>query len=680
MSTFDGIVAEFPEIRIDFFRRQPDQLPALACFLSHVHSDHLAGLETLRSPFVYCSQATREILLRLERYTCRINHVCGILEARQQTYKHLRKVLKSLPLEAPTVIELRHGLNIQVTLFDANHCPGSTMFLIEGQGKAILYTGDIRAEPWFVNALVRNPCILEYTCGLKALDKIYLDTSFLADIPFQTKSEGIADLLAKVQRYPEDTVFHLQAWTFGYEDVWIALSKALNSRIHVDDYKLRIFNSLKSRSSDQPFSPEFHLAAGAAVLTGHMCGNTQHLGCLTSDTSVRIHSCEKANMCSIAKDPSVVSIRPVVCRLPGGESMMEKGVGGGGTDFSREAELGCITHEDVYALLESLPAWEKVDGETQKDIKALLASMSSSGRDLALNVSIEQFGQNLSADMSSLIQSLVNRLRSKTAVPKTPVDEQPDILPRVILFPFARHSPYRELCELVKVFGPKDIWPCTVDKRWIEKTITVESLFGKYCSEQIFEHDKQMAPLIAQEHEKRSREVRTPTVDSQCETSFEVTPQSRPIQEQEVLTRLQLPNASAENVQAQTSHPTHASSSKEPSSVSAIHSDLHSKTRTGQDHASPSQREAERGDKSNTAARKRPYQELDDTSEGSQDSARTDSQMTDMAIDSVSSLGRSALRQDAYEAMLNNTSGGGAWVPISLLSTDANHHDAEVEL
>jgi hypothetical protein len=103
--------------------------------------------------------------------------------------------------------------------------------VIEGQGKAILYTGDIRAEPWFVNALARNPTILEYTHDLKTLDKLYLDTSFLQDIPFQTKSEGIADLLAKVQRYPDDTVFHLQAWTFGYEDVWIALSKALKSRV-----------------------------------------------------------------------------------------------------------------------------------------------------------------------------------------------------------------------------------------------------------------------------------------------------------------------------------------------------------------------------------------------------------------------------------------------------------------
>jgi hypothetical protein len=33
---------------------------------------------------------------------------------------------------------------IQVTLFDANHCAGAVMFLIEDQGNAILYTGDIR--------------------------------------------------------------------------------------------------------------------------------------------------------------------------------------------------------------------------------------------------------------------------------------------------------------------------------------------------------------------------------------------------------------------------------------------------------------------------------------------------------------------------------------------------------
>jgi phosphoribosyl 1,2-cyclic phosphodiesterase len=35
---------------VDFFRSHPDLRPPLACFLSHIHSDHLAGLENLRSP------------------------------------------------------------------------------------------------------------------------------------------------------------------------------------------------------------------------------------------------------------------------------------------------------------------------------------------------------------------------------------------------------------------------------------------------------------------------------------------------------------------------------------------------------------------------------------------------------------------------------------------------------
>ena len=103
--------------------------------------------------------------------------------------------------------------------------------MIEGDGKAILYTGDIRSEPWYVNAIARNPNVVEYTSGIKRLDKIYLDTSFTSNVPFQTKADGLAELLRKVSKYPDDTIFHFQAWTYGYEDVWIALSRALNSPV-----------------------------------------------------------------------------------------------------------------------------------------------------------------------------------------------------------------------------------------------------------------------------------------------------------------------------------------------------------------------------------------------------------------------------------------------------------------
>lgn len=87
--------------------------------------------------------------------------------------------------------------------------------MIEGDGKAVLYTGDIRSEPWWVNYVARNPSLIEYSMGLRTLDRIYLDTSMLDDFPLQTKAEGLHELLEKVARYPKDTVFHMQAWTYG---------------------------------------------------------------------------------------------------------------------------------------------------------------------------------------------------------------------------------------------------------------------------------------------------------------------------------------------------------------------------------------------------------------------------------------------------------------------------------
>ena len=91
------------------------------------------------------------------------------------------------------------------------------------------------AEPWWVNSLVRNPVVIPYTHGHKILDRIYLDTTFASkkDIyrKFPAKSAGLAELLEKVSKYPKATVFHFNAWTLGYEDVWVALSNFLRSQV-----------------------------------------------------------------------------------------------------------------------------------------------------------------------------------------------------------------------------------------------------------------------------------------------------------------------------------------------------------------------------------------------------------------------------------------------------------------
>ena len=132
MSTFDGHIREFPYLQVDYFRggaAEPGRPAPRACLLSHVHSDHLAGLDTHRGPFVYYSAATRALVLRLTRRPGRLAFACGDTVAPARSpYRHLGGLLKALPLDTPVSIETSPGHDVQVTLFDANHCVGAVMF------------------------------------------------------------------------------------------------------------------------------------------------------------------------------------------------------------------------------------------------------------------------------------------------------------------------------------------------------------------------------------------------------------------------------------------------------------------------------------------------------------------------------------------------------------------------
>ncbi|KAM9882002.1 artemis protein [Verticillium dahliae] len=639
MSTFDGIVREFPDIRVDFFRRSVDQPPPLACFLSHVHSDHLAGLESLRSPFVYCSAATREILLRLERYPCRINFAKGILEARVQTFKGLKGLLKPIPLDTPTEIELAPGHCIQVTLIDANHCPGAVMFLIEGDGRAILYTGDIRSEPWHVNSVARNPALIEYTHGIKTLDKIYLDTSFIDDVPFQTKAEGIAELLGKVSRYPPDTIFHLQAWTYGYEDVWIALSKALKSRVHVDDYKMRIFSSLQAKPENDRFGQSIHLCRESPALTGYMCGNTYRPGCLTTDENVRLHSCEKGNYCSTIEKGPVVWIQPIIAHTTGGIDRLEHGIGGGADDLEREVELDLVSSANLNRLLQILGENQIVSESTKTAVRDLLLKKPLSGRNVPLDLDMSCFGDKKEADVVEVMALIGEKLAHRPDEADLMLDGAEDGLPKTIRFPYSRHSSLPELRHLVTIFKPKDVWPCTVDPMtWNMNNVTIKVLFGDCCSGTLFAHDAIMEAW-AKDHQRMYR------------AEFEVGGNS-PVSGQSAIRHAQ---PAMMNTSPQPSHsPQHITEIVEEVCKSAIWTDGQL-TEEGSEVIEGSCR-----DKRNFAA-------FAGDADDSQDTVASHASIISQLVE-----GASLVRADAYEAMLRNL-GGGEWTAIGLLSTTDHH-------
>ncbi|RFU81259.1 hypothetical protein TARUN_914 [Trichoderma arundinaceum] len=600
--------------------------------------------------------STREILLRLERYPCRINYARGILEARQQTYKHLSK--KPLPLESPTTIELQPGNFIQVTLFDANHCPGSVMFLIEGHSKAVLYTGDVRCEPWFVNAISRNPALIEYTCGIKVLDKIYLDTSFIDDVPFQTKAEGIAELLHKVMQYPKDTVFHLQSWTYGYEDVWVALSKALGSPVHVDDYKFRIYNSLNRSSSESQSNFGAHLTANAAALTGFMCGNLPQPGCLTSDQNVRVHSCESGNMCSIAKHPSVVRIQPVIASFPDGGFMHEAGIGGGGEDLEREMELGVPSQNDLHNLLGIIDALQNMTEEGRADCGRLLADALASGRNLPLNIGLSSSEDAYSTDLQNAILSIATNHLKKASSHTLYTERNGAKLPNIIRFPYSRHSSYAELCNLVGIFKPRDVWPCTFHfEAWQKKAISIRSLFGEYCSGVAFAHDLEVDNLTKRNIQQAREELYTQETASSC--SDLPIDQMLPITAHSCAPEDIITISSDDSDSAQSGH--HTSRGFVTGSANANVSSKHfAKQLNG------------------TFLHIQEWISQDFT-EGDGPEDGNDSQETSASFPSALSIRHSSVRCEAYERMLQNYRGMG-WNSIELISTGCNHSAIEKEL
>lgn len=492
MSTFSGYLPEFPQIRIDNFRPQPGRSPPLACFLSHVHSDHLVGLETLKGPFVYCSSATREILLRLEKWPHRMNFQKGILEVRRQTYRHLAKILKPLPLGRPVTLELSPGNSIRVTLFDANHCAGAVMFLIEDVSTqtTVLYTGDIRAEQWWIDSLVQHPLLLPYTqaAGLRRLDNIYLDTTFAVKTSsyrrFPTKAEGIAELLRKVAQYPEQTAFYMRAWTFGYEDVWLALSSALGSPVHLDRYRYRLYTSV---GKTRELGPGLECKE-ASVLCGFQVANDVHQGILTRDPSVRLHSCERGSGCPVLLDLArggrqVVDICPIISRHKGHE-MHELGAGGGSGDLDRSHELDLADPAMVRQLIDLLKQSVK-DGELLEKIQTLLQrGVQSQEKRLDLFVNDTNSDAVLMDEVSlpKVVEFLRKMATEQDASENTNKPRSKTTLQR-ITFPYSRHSSYEELRSFVAAFQPRDVFPCVAPTvgQWNEN-MSIEVLFGDLCT------------------------------------------------------------------------------------------------------------------------------------------------------------------------------------------------------
>ncbi|CAH2057823.1 unnamed protein product [Thlaspi arvense] len=188
-------------------------------FLTHFHLDHYQGLtKSFSHGKIYCSLVTAKL----------VNMKIGI------------------PWERLQVLQIGQKVNIagiDVTCFDANHCPGSIMILFEAaNGKAVLQTGDFRYSEEMSNWLMGSHI------SILILDTTYCNPQY--DFP---KQEAVIQFVVEAiqaEAFNPKTLFLIGSYTIGKERLFLEVARVLREKIYINPAKLKLLECLGFSKED----------------------------------------------------------------------------------------------------------------------------------------------------------------------------------------------------------------------------------------------------------------------------------------------------------------------------------------------------------------------------------------------------------------------------------------------
>ncbi|KAL5206864.1 hypothetical protein ABZP36_035073 [Zizania latifolia] len=199
--------------RVDAFR----YLRGDCChwFLTHFHVDHYQGLtKSFCHGKIYCSSVTASL----------VHYKIGIPWDR----------LHVLPLNEKITIA---GVNL--TCFDANHCPGAVIILFEPpNGKAVLHTGDFR----FSSEMANNPVLRTSHINTLILDTTYCNPRY--DFPSQETVIQFVIEAIQAEAFNPKTLILIGSYTIGKERLFMEVARLLQKKIYVGAAKLQILKRL----------------------------------------------------------------------------------------------------------------------------------------------------------------------------------------------------------------------------------------------------------------------------------------------------------------------------------------------------------------------------------------------------------------------------------------------------
>ena len=169
-------------------------------FLSHAHTDHIAGIGSFRLPrILHCTPITAKMMLL--------------------KYPKLNQCIETHEIGTTFTIE-----KVKIQVLDANHTPGSAMFLFTlPNGQKVLHTGDFRAEP----------DVIKFMKPFAPVDHLFIDCTYAtAKVKFFTRKE-CTDFAVRVAQETIDKngLVLIGTYTLGKEECAISIAKQTGQKI-----------------------------------------------------------------------------------------------------------------------------------------------------------------------------------------------------------------------------------------------------------------------------------------------------------------------------------------------------------------------------------------------------------------------------------------------------------------
>ena len=182
-------------------------------FLTHAHTDHVNGIQSFRRPrTLHCTKITAKMIVL--------------------KYPQIHQCIQTCDVGSSFVID-----DVKIHVLDANHTPGSAMFLFElKNGKKILHTGDCRADNNVVNSI--RP--------FSPVDHLYLDCTFaLQPFKFPSREDCFSFVLERTtDLIATGYLIAFGTYTIGKEDIAFKLAEAQNCKIWANETRMKTLKSL----------------------------------------------------------------------------------------------------------------------------------------------------------------------------------------------------------------------------------------------------------------------------------------------------------------------------------------------------------------------------------------------------------------------------------------------------